>query len=111
MAGTNGQKRRYDREFKREAIRLVEERGKSTTVVAEDLGIHPNLLHTWRRRYRENPEHSFPGKGHLPIPAERERTLQRELDRVTRERDILKKALAIFSKGPPTVWYAPHSTD
>lgn len=100
MEESTERKRRYDREFKLEAIRLVEESGKSTTVVAQELGIHPNLLHQWRRRYRDNPEHSFPGKGHLPAPAERERKLQRELDRVTRERDILKKALAIFSKGP-----------
>lgn len=93
-------RRKYDREFKLEAVRLVTEGGRPVTEVARGLGIHANLLHNWRRKYLNDTAHAFPGKGHLK-PADAElRRLQRELADVREERDILKKALAIFSKHP-----------
>ncbi len=91
-------RRRYDAEFKREAVRLVIEGEKSTASVAENLGIFPGLLYKWIRDYKEDPTNSFPGKGKLKPADEQIRQLERELADVREERDILKKAVAIFSK-------------
>ena len=98
--GKGGEKRYFDREFKCEAIRLMNEGKRTVRDIAKDLGVHPNLLHQWRRNYRADAEQAFPGKGHL-APAEEEiRRLKRENEALREEKDILKKALAIFSKHP-----------
>jgi transposase len=93
-------KRYFDREFKYEAIRLVNEGRRSLGDIARDLDIHPNLLHQWRRKYRADMEHTFPGNGHLKPPEEEIHRLQRENENLKEEKEILKKALAIFSKHP-----------
>ena len=92
--------RYFDKEFKYEAIRLMNEGNRSVKDIAGDLGIHPNLLHLWRRKYRADMDQSFPGKGHLRVPEEELRRLQRENQNLKEEKAILKKALAIFSKHP-----------
>jgi transposase len=92
--------RKFDRQFKEEAVRLVIEGGRSVTDVAHGLGIHENLLHTWKRKYKEDPAGSFPGKGHLNRQDEELRKLQKENANLKEDREILKKALAIFSKHP-----------
>lgn len=91
-------RRSYDKEFKRESVRLVLQGSRKAKTVAEDLGINPNVLYKWIRKYKEDPENSFPGKGKLKPEDERIRQLERELSDVKEERDILKKAVAIFSK-------------
>lgn len=97
---TVNSRRKYDREFKLEAVRLVTDGGRPVAEVARDLGIHENLLYNWRRKYLDDSVHSFPGKGHLKPADEELRRLKKELTDVREERDILKKALAIFSKHP-----------
>lgn len=92
--------RRFSREFKQEAVRLIEESGKSVADIAEDLGVSDNSLYRWRQEFRRDGEQAFPGKGHLKADDEYVRRLERELKIVKQERDILKKAVAIFSKGP-----------
>jgi len=92
--------RTYDRQFKEEAIRLVTEGGRSVSDVAHGLGIHENLLRTWKRKYKEDPSGSFPGKGHLKPEEEELKRLQKENANLKEDREILKKALAIFSKHP-----------
>jgi transposase len=93
-------RRKYDNEFKEEAVRLATEGGRSVADVARSLGIHENLLHTWKRKYTEDPAGSFPGKGHLKPQDEELRRLQKENANLKEDREILKKALAIFSKQP-----------
>ena len=93
-------RRKYDREFKVEAVKLVTERGTSVAEAARNLGIHENLLRTWEKRYLEDTKDSFPGKGHLKPQEEQLWRLRKKLADVEEERDILKKALAIFSKEP-----------
>ena len=93
-------RRSYTREFKVEAVRLAHESEKSVSQIARELGIHPTLLGRWVKQLEVDPEQSFPGKGHLKDRDEEVRRLCRELERVTQERDILKKAVAIFSKEP-----------
>jgi transposase len=87
----------YSREFKLEAVRLSETSGQSMTQIARELGIPNGVLYRWRRQLREEPQTAFPGKGHQSELEEENRRLRRELERVQQERDILKKAIAIFS--------------
>lgn len=91
-------RRRYDRDFKLEAVRLSYESGRSVAGVARDLGISENVLHVWRAKLKQDGESVFPGKGHQSPEQEELRRLRRQLAEVTEERDILKKALAVFSR-------------
>lgn len=93
-------KRVHSREFKLEAVRVVLEQQLPVARVARELGIHVNTLHEWVRKAKADSQHAFPGRG-KQTPADGEVTrLQRELKRVTAERDILKKAIAYFAKEP-----------
>jgi transposase len=94
-------RRRYTREFKVEAVQLTHNRGGKVTEVANSLGIHPNILHRWIKEHEDDPAHSFPGNGNLRTPDEQIRQLKNQLREAEEERDILKKALAIFSKKKP----------
>ena len=58
-------RRRFDKDFKLEAVRLVAEEGRSVAEVSRGLGIHENLLHVWKKRYKENMSYPFPGTGRL----------------------------------------------
>ena len=91
-------RRKYDRQFKIETVRLVTEEGRKAAEVARDLGIHVNLIYLWKKQLAEEPKEAFPGHGNLKLSDAELRRLQRELADVKEERDILKKALAIFSK-------------
>ena len=93
-------RRKYDRQFKIEAVRLVTEEGRKAAEVARDLGIHVNLIYLWKKQLAEDPNEAFPGLGNLKSSDAELRKLQRKLADVEEERDILKKALAIFSKKP-----------
>jgi transposase len=91
-------RRRFSREFKQEAVRLVQARKVAMAQVARDLDVHVNVLRGWVRAAREDPAHAFPGAGRQkPDDAELTR-LQREVVRLRAERDILKKAAAYFAK-------------
>ncbi|MEM7819908.1 MAG: transposase [Candidatus Aenigmatarchaeota archaeon] len=91
-------RRRYTREFKLDAIQLVANRDGKIAQVAESLGIHPNILHRWIKEHADDPSNAFPGNGKLKTPDEEIRQLKKQLREAEEERDILKKALAIFSK-------------
>lgn len=90
-------RRKYSKEFKLEAIQLAEARD-NTSEVARNLGIKADILNRWIREYKEDQEHAFPGLGKLKEPEEELRRLRKELADTKMERDILKKALSIFSK-------------
>jgi len=94
-------RRHFTAQFKRDAVELSFQSDKTAVEIARDLGIRPALLYRWRSEYRQQPAQAFPGSGHLADPeAEQVRHLQRQLASVEAERDILKKALAIFSQRP-----------
>ena len=93
-------RRRFDREFKIEAVKLTTRGDKSSAQVSRDLGISENILSRWRREMANDPGIAFPGKGHLKPADEELRKLKKQLRDMTEERDILKKALAIFSRHP-----------
>ena len=93
-------RRKYTKEFKLEAIQLAEQRGNAAEV-ARNLGVKPNILTRWIREYKADQKYAFPGLGRMKEPEEELRQLRKELADVREERDILKKALAIFSKENP----------
>jgi len=99
--GETNNRRKYDKEFKLNAVRLITTSGQRITEIARDLGIDPNMLHRWRNEFKGEGTDAFPGKGKLTPQDEQLRRLERELRNVTEERDILKKALGIFSKPRP----------
>jgi transposase len=92
------QRRRFDKQFKLDALRMVRESGRSVASIARDLGIHPNSLYQWKRELGKDGSHAFPGKGKLKPEDEELRRLRRENETLREERDILKKALAVFSR-------------
>ena len=87
-------KKRFDRDFKISTVKMVTEGGHKASEVARSLGIHPQQLYNWKRKFSDSGEKAFPGKGHLTDLA----ALRRQLKDVEMERDILKKAVGIFSK-------------
>jgi transposase len=66
--------------------------------VARDLDIHPNLLHLWRREFLKDGDKAFTGKGRVKPENAEIRKLRKDLEKAREEMDILKKALAVFSK-------------
>jgi transposase len=91
------QKRTYLPEFKREALQLWQSSGKSASAIENELGITPGLLSRWKRKQVKSGQNAFPGKGRLLPEQERMRQLEKENAILRQERDILKKAVAIFS--------------
>lgn len=91
-------RRTYSREFKIEAVKLVTEQGMSRKQVAYDLGIDIGSLRSWIKHFTDDPVRAFPGKGH--VRDEELRQLKREVEQLRQERDILKKAIGIFSQMP-----------
>ena len=92
------QRRRFDTQFKLDALRLIQESNRKISDIARELGIRPELLYRWKSEHTADPEQAFPGKGHMKPDEEYVRRLERELAQARQERDILKKALAYFSK-------------
>ena len=92
--------RQYTQEFKKEAVEYSLNSGKTAEEVARDLGISVSNLRRWRSQYKKRGELAFPGHGkeNLTPQEEKLRKLQKELADTQIERDILKKALAIFTK-------------
>lgn len=95
-------RRRYDAEFKRNAIALSEEPGRTAHSVEQSLGIANGLIGNWKRQLSTNGNLAFPGNGIEALtPDQRKiRDLEKQLYDAEMDRDILKKALAIFSKTP-----------
>src|SRR5438128_9558315 len=93
------QRRKFSREFKVEAVKLVRERGVSVAQAGRDLGVHENVLRKkWVKEFGSDPVQAFPGHGQMkPEQLEIER-LRREVTKLKAERDILEKAAAYFAK-------------
>lgn len=93
------QRQKYDREFKRKAVELSFARGNAKEI-ADELGIRHELLYRWRREFQKYDNNSFPGQGKPKMTdLERENAqLKKALRDAQMERDILKKAVSIFSR-------------
>ena len=90
--------RKYDKEFKLNAVKLVLEKKLTCAQVSQDLGIGLSSLQRWLHEVKKyGKTNVFPGSGNLGLEDDERRQLKRENDLLRRERDILKKALVIFS--------------
>ena len=86
------ERRSFTDEFRRNAISLVEDQGYTTAQAARELGIHQNLLRTWRKKYGKDSEDTLSKSDQDELDR-----LRKEVRRLRMERDILKKATAFFA--------------
>ena len=92
-------RRTFSEEFKREAVRLLEQGDKSPSDLAIDLGIRRNQLYKWQLQIRKKGDVAFPGAGRKPDdPNDELVRLRKELAELKEENEILKKAAAYFAK-------------
>lgn len=90
--------KRFDRQYKEEAVHLVLDQGRPVAAVAEELGIHENTLYKWIGQYKKHKEDAFPGSGNLRPEDDEVRRLKKMIADLQEENAILKKATAIFVK-------------
>src|SRR5579859_2617058 len=90
----------YTRSFKVQALERAKSGQKSISEIERDLGMTAGLLHKGRARMKVEGEQAFPGKGRQTEDEAGRRRLKRENEQLRQERDMLKKALAIFSADP-----------
>jgi transposase len=91
-------RRKFSREFKVEAVKLVRERGVSAAQAARDLDVHENVMRKWVKEFGSDPAEAFPGQGQMKPEHQEIERLRRENLKLRAERDILKKAAAFFAK-------------
>lgn len=93
-------RRKYSKQFKLEAVRLLEKRDKPASVLARELGVRRNQLYKWQRQLMDKGEAAaFRGSGHRPTHEVREvMALKRRITELEEENAILKKADAYFAK-------------
>jgi transposase len=91
-------RRRFSREFKVEAVKLIRDRGVSAVQAARDLDVHENVLRKWVKEFGSDPVQAFPGHGQIKPEQQEIECLKREVNKLRAERDILKKAAAFFAK-------------
>lgn len=92
------ERRKFTREFKLEAVRLIKERGVGVAQASRDLDVHQTVLRNWVRDFGVSPESAFPGHGQVKAEQLEIARLRKEVAKLKAERDILKKAAAYFAK-------------
>jgi transposase len=92
------ERRRFTREFKLEAVRLIRDRGVSYAQACEDLKVHPTQLRNWVKAFADDPQRAFPGQGQMKPEQLEIARLKREVLKLKAERDILKNHRGL---GPP----------
>ena len=85
------ERRKFTREFKLEAVRLIKDRGVSYVQASQDLGVHTSQLRDWVKKLADDPQHAFPGQGQMKPEQLEIARLKREVTKLKAERDILKK--------------------
>ena len=90
----------YTKEFKQEAVRLMEESGRPAAEIAQELGIRRNQLYKWKEQLQSQGEEAFKGKRGRPKKENQSEltTLRQENERLKEELEILKKAAAYFAR-------------
>ena len=91
-------RRKFSREFKTEAVKLVSERGVAVAQAARDLDVAESVLRRWMRELTSAPAAAFPGNGQMRADQAEIAALKKEVARLRAERDILKKATAFFAR-------------
>ena len=95
---TSKPRKQYTREFKQEAVWLVEKEKYRVAEAARSLGISRNMLDRWMREYRKQKEQAFPGSGNESSGPDELSRLREENRRLRMEKEILKKAAAFFAR-------------
>src|ERR1700733_4627866 len=85
------ERRRFTREFKLEAVRLIRDRGVAYAQASQDLDVHPTQLRNWVKKFSDDPHQAFPGNGQMKPEQLEIARLKREVAKLKAERDILKK--------------------
>jgi transposase len=88
----------YTRKFKMEVCKLVIEDKLKPMIVAKQFGLHHVMVYRWVEEYQTYGDQAFVGKGHLQAEDAKVKQLQKELERLQQENEILKKAAAYFAK-------------
>jgi transposase len=91
-------RRKFSREFRIEAAKLVTERGVAVAQAARDLDVAESVLRRWMRELTEAPATAFPGNGQMRAELAEIAALKKAVARLRAERDILKKAAAFFAR-------------
>jgi len=91
-------RKKFNAEFKREAVRLLETSNKLPSDLARELGVRRNQLYKWKDQLSRRGDNAFPGHGRRAVSSDEMTRLRQELEQVKEERDILKKAAAYFAK-------------
>ncbi len=96
---SNVEKKYFSPEFKREAVRQLDEGDKQASQLARELGVRRNQLYKWKTAIETYGEHAFPGNGNRPLnaPKDDSAALRAEIKRLQEENDILKKAAKFFA--------------
>jgi len=92
------ERRRFTREFKLEAVKLVTDRGVTIAQASRDLDVNGTVLRRWVKELGSDPQQAFPGHGQQKAEQAEITRLRREVAKLKAERDILKKAAAYFAK-------------
>lgn len=93
-------RRRFDREYKVEAVRAALSGDRPQLEVAKDLGINKETLYRWVHEFRDDASQSFPGNGRVKDRDRELEQLRREVHRLETENAFLKKVSAYFAKSP-----------
>ncbi len=90
----------FSAEFKREAVRLLEQGHKEASQLARELGLRRNQLYKWQKEIETHGNGAFPGQGHRnnKITVDDTRALKAELKKLREENEILKKAAIYFAR-------------
>jgi len=92
------ERRRFTREFKLEAVKLVTDRGVTIAQASRDLDVNGTVLRRWVKAFDADQQQAFPGHGQQKADQAEITRLRREVAKLKAERDILKKAAAYFAK-------------
>ena len=97
MKGKTGRKS-FSKEFKKEVVFWVTKEGRKPSEVAREFDVHRTTIDRWVREYSSAGDDAFRGNGNLPESEKEIRRLKGELAAAEADREILKKALAFFSR-------------
>ena len=88
----------FSKEFKLEAVRLLDKQEKDASQLARELGVRRNQLYKWKKEIESHGNEAFPGKGRRPDKENETASLKAKIKRLEQENEILKKAAVYFAK-------------
>jgi transposase-like protein len=92
------ERRKFTRELKLEAVRLIKNRGVSYVQASQDLSVHTSQLRDWVKKFSDDPQHAFPGHGQMKPEQLEIARLKREVAKLKAERDIFRKSRSGFKR-------------